>query len=57
MLALLVNGHGNGEIARQLGLSAQTASNYVSAVYGKLNVSSRAELAVWAREHDLSVPT
>ncbi|MFQ0812449.1 LuxR family transcriptional regulator [Brucella anthropi] len=36
-------GHRNGEIARKLGLSEHTVSDYVKAIYQKLDVSSRAE--------------
>jgi len=36
-------GHRNGEIARKLGLSEHTVSDYVKAIYQKLSVSSRAE--------------
>jgi len=36
-------GQRNGEIARKLGLSEHTVSDYVKAIYQKLSVSSRAE--------------
>lgn len=43
VLAEIGAGFKNGEIARKLGLSEHTVSDYVKAVYQKLSVSSRAE--------------
>ena len=43
--ALLLSGTGEAEIARQLWLSAHTVHGYVKAIFAKLSVGSRAELA------------
>lgn len=43
----------NDAIGRELGLVTQTVRNYISAVYGKLGVHSRAEAIVWARERGI----
>ena len=43
--ALIARGLGNGEIARQRGTSVRTVANQVAALFRKLGVSSRVELA------------
>jgi PAS domain S-box-containing protein len=43
----------NDAIGRELGLVTQTVRNYISAVYDKLGVHSRAEAIVWARERGI----
>src|SRR5690606_41733662 len=43
VLKEISTGQRNGEIARKLGLSEHTVSDYVKAIYQKLSVSSRAE--------------
>ncbi|QZY29669.1 response regulator [Nocardioides coralli] len=49
VLALLGRGLGNGEIARELGVSLKTVQNHVSAVLGKLQVRDRTQAAFRAR--------
>lgn len=49
VLSRLAGGASNDAIAAELGLSTQTICNYVSNVYDKLGVHSRAEAIVWAR--------
>jgi DNA-binding NarL/FixJ family response regulator len=44
VLALIAAAHENQEIARALGVSEQTARNYVHNLYSKLGVSSRTQL-------------
>lgn len=44
--SLLVKGMNNQEIGRQLSLSDGTVRNYISVIYGKLEVTSRAEAIV-----------
>ena len=44
VLALIVAAHENQEIARTLGVSEQTARNYVHNLYSKLGVSNRTQL-------------
>lgn len=55
VLALVAEGKTNREIARALGLSDKTVKNYLSHVFEKLNLSRRAEAAVFfARRHPQS---
>ena len=53
ILALITDGLTNKEIARQVFLSEKTVRNYVSSILGKLNVTSRAEAAVYAVRHHI----
>jgi|GEM_PF-75874 len=50
ILALMSTGLGNAEIAARLQLSPSTVRNHVGAIYGKLDVHSRAAAIIWARE-------
>ena len=50
VLELVAQGKSNVGISDELNLAKQTVRNYVSQIYDKLNLSSRVELAVWARE-------
>jgi DNA-binding NarL/FixJ family response regulator len=53
ILALVAAGRSTKEIARVLGIGAQTVSNALSVIYAKLGVPNRAAAAVWARDHGL----
>ena len=53
VLALIVEGKTNREIAAALYLSEGTVRNYVSSVLSKLGVSNRAEAAAFAVQHHL----
>lgn len=53
VLELVARGAGNEQIARELGIVAQTVRNYISNIYDKLGVHSRAEAVVWARERGM----
>jgi two-component system, NarL family, nitrate/nitrite response regulator NarL len=53
VLALMVDGHQNSEIARRLYVSPSTVKNHVSSVFEKLGVSSRVQAATFAVVHDL----
>lgn len=56
VLERLAGGVGNAAIAAELGLSPQTIRNYITTVYDKLGVHSRAEAVVWARERGIVGP-
>ena len=53
VLALMVDGHQNAEIARRLYVSPSTVKNHVSHVFEKLGVRSRVQAATFAVVHDL----
>jgi DNA-binding CsgD family transcriptional regulator len=46
VIALVLAGHTNAEIARRMNIQLQTLKNTLSAIYDKLGVSSRLQLAV-----------
>lgn len=43
----------NNAIAHELGLATQPVRNYISNLYDKLGVHTRAEAVVWARERGI----
>lgn len=49
----VARGLSNDAIAAELSIATQTVRNYISAIYDKLEVRSRAEAIVWARERGL----
>jgi len=53
VLRLLARGMSNADIAAHLFLSEGTVRNYVSAIFGKLNVSDRTQAAVIALRYGL----
>lgn len=54
---LLADGHSTREISQKLDLTEHTIRNYLSAIYDKLGVSSRVELALYAvAREDLDRP-
>ncbi len=53
ILALMTDGLTNKEIARRVFLSEKTVRNYVSSILNKLDVTSRAEAAVYAVRHHI----
>jgi NarL family two-component system response regulator LiaR len=53
VLALIVEGMNNREIAEDLTISRSTVKNHVSSILSKLGVSNRAEAVVIALQHDL----
>jgi len=57
VLALIVNGHSNAEIAQHLVISLSTAKYHVSSILEKLNVANRAEAVSMALQHGLVSPT
>jgi DNA-binding NarL/FixJ family response regulator len=56
VLDLIAAGLGNATIATRLGLSPNTVANHISNVFTKLQVASRAEAIVHARDAGLGVP-
>ena len=48
VVRLVVRGHSNAEIAAHMGIQLQTVKNLLSALYGKLGVATRLQLAVLA---------
>jgi DNA-binding NarL/FixJ family response regulator len=53
---LVAQGKHNKEIASQLFNSERTIDNHVQHIYNKLNIDSRAELAIWVQERGLLTP-
>jgi len=53
VLRLMAQGYNNMEIARKLTLSEKTVRNYVSIIYAKLQINSRVEAIVIARQSGL----
>ena len=53
VLSRIGRGLDNRAIAEELDLAEQTVRNYVSRLYLRIGVASRAEAVVWAREHAL----
>ncbi len=56
ILHLLANGQRNDEIAQTLILTPKTVRNYISRIYEKLDVTSRGEAIVLAREAGFDKP-
>jgi len=53
ILQLIGQGRRNSEIADQLALSKTTVQNYVSSIYAKLGVATRAQVMLYAMRHKL----
>ncbi len=53
VLAMLADGHNNTHIANEFGLSVKTVRNYLSRIFGKLQVTDRAGAVVQARRAGL----
>jgi DNA-binding NarL/FixJ family response regulator len=53
VLGLMVRGHSNKEIGRELSISVSTVKNHVHRIITKLGVSDRVQAAILAIEHDL----
>ena len=53
VLSYIARGANNETISGDLGLATQTVRNYISSIYEKLGLHTRAEVIVWARERGL----
>jgi DNA-binding NarL/FixJ family response regulator len=53
IIALIVQGFKNKEIAVQLGTTEQVIKNYLRNVYDKIGVSDRLELALFTIHHQI----
>lgn len=56
IVAAVIKGASNKDIAWQLGLGEQTVKNHLRRIFAKLQVTNRVELAVHAMEHQLTEP-
>ena len=56
VLEHIATGRSNDDIGAALGIARQTVRNYISVIYDKIGVRSRAEAVVWARERGLVGP-
>jgi two-component system, NarL family, nitrate/nitrite response regulator NarL len=54
VIALIAEGLTTKRIAERLFISEKTVSNHLTAIYNKLGVSSRLELAIYASRHGLA---
>ena len=53
LLEMIARGWSNMRIATELQLAEQTVRNYASRLYGKIEVDSRAQAIIWARENHM----
>jgi len=53
VVALLARGYTNRQIADELVVSGRTVDGHVAHIFAKLGLSTRAQAAVWAVEHQL----
>jgi len=56
IVAAIVDGDGNRDIAQRLDISLQTVKHHLSSIFDKTGVSSRLELALFAIRHGLKTP-
>jgi DNA-binding NarL/FixJ family response regulator len=57
IVGLIVEAAGNKEIADRLRISEKTVKNHLTNIYDKLGVSGRLELAMFAIDNGLHVPS
>ncbi|XID92474.1 response regulator [Paenibacillaceae bacterium WGS1546] len=50
IIALMVEGRNNRDIARSLFMSEGTVKNYVSAIYDKIGTNDRTQAVIWLKE-------
>ena len=51
VLALVVDGLANKNIARRLGISEKTVKTHLTSVFSALGVTDRTQAALWAERH------
>jgi len=56
IVAAVLAGYCNRDIAEKLSISGQTVKNHITAIFDKLGLSSRLELALFAMKHELVEP-
>jgi DNA-binding NarL/FixJ family response regulator len=54
IIASVAAGHSNKQIARQFSLSEDTVKRHLTNIFGKVGVSNRVELAMFAVQHELN---
>lgn len=55
VLERLAQGYTNQAIAQELGIALNTVRNYLTKIYEKLGIHSRAEAIIWARERGVAI--
>jgi DNA-binding NarL/FixJ family response regulator len=55
VVAAVVSGYTNQEIARQLSISVQTVKHHITSIFDKLGVYTRLELSIFAAHHKLII--
>jgi DNA-binding NarL/FixJ family response regulator len=53
VIALIVGGYTNKDIAKEFAISAHTVKHHVTSIFGKLGVSNRLELVLFSIDHHL----
>jgi DNA-binding NarL/FixJ family response regulator len=53
VIGLIVAGYTNKDLARELGISENTAKHHLTNIFDKLGVSNRLELVLYAVDHGL----
>lgn len=51
VLALLLNGGSNRQIAAQLGLSPRTVESHIGSMFEKTGCGNRSQLLLWGQRH------
>ena len=57
VLALVVQGLANKQIARRLGITERTVKGHLTSAFARIGVSDRTQAALWAHQHGLHDPT
>lgn len=57
VLALVVQGLANKQIARRLGITERTVKGHLTSAFARIGVSDRTQAALWAHQHGLHDPS